>query len=376
VFLRKDAVEVWSHTELDERLIKYQQIFKKRILPRYILAKNFKVGFDVNNSITELLELHNEKGEEFRLFVSENQEKTPKEFYSSNKNKQIEKSGQSYLRLKIEILKKIIKNCEFCENKCHVDRTKGELGRCKVDDKAYVASAFTHLGEESPIVPSGTIFFYGCTMKCVFCQNYDISQEYSLNSFRGRETSPYGLSLIISDMVKQKDRNINFVGGEPTPNLHIILEAMELSTEIIPMLWNSNMYLSEKVMKIIVDIFDIWLPDMKYGNNKCAEKYSKVQNYWPTLKRNMKMIESLGSGEYIIRHLVMPNHLECCSFPILQWIKENLKTSLVNIMGQYRPMYKVGIGKYEEINRRPVSVEMRQVKDYADNLGLRWRSVS
>jgi len=136
------------------------------------------------------------------------------------------------------------------------------------------------------------------------------------------------------------------------------------------------MYLSEKVMKIIVDIFDIWLPDMKYGNNKCAEKYSKVQNYWPTLKRNMKMIESLGSGEYIIRHLVMPNHLECCSFPILQWIKENLKTSLVNIMGQYRPMYKVGIGKYEEINRRPVSVEMRQVKDYADNLGLRWRSVS
>ncbi|MHA1304630.1 MAG: radical SAM protein, partial [Candidatus Heimdallarchaeaceae archaeon] len=252
-----------------------------------------------------------------------------------------------------------------------------ELGRCNVDSNAYIASAFIHLGEESPIVPSGTIFFYGCTMRCVFCQNYDISQEYNLERFGGKEVSPHSLALLYENLVNQRVININFVGGEPTPNLHIISESMLYSKVNVPMLWNSNMYLSEKSMNLIADLFDIWLPDMKYSNNECAKHYSKIKNYWDVLKRNMKMIEEKGSKEYIIRHLVMPNHVECCSLPILDWIHENLEASLVNIMGQYRPVFKVQTSsKYVEIQRRPLSTEMRQVKNHARKLGLFWESVS
>jgi len=124
-------------------------------------------------------------------------------------------------------------------------------------------------------------------------------------------------------------------------------------------------------------LFDIWLPDMKYSNNECSLKYSKAPTYWETLQRNMKMIENRGSGEYIIRHLVMPAHTKCCSIPLLDWINENLETPLVNIMSQYHPDYRVlQTDKFPEIGRKVTTGEMHEVRSHADKLGLFWKSVS
>ncbi|MHA1329373.1 MAG: hypothetical protein ACTSRH_19030 [Promethearchaeota archaeon] len=119
---------------------------------------------------------------------------------------------------------------------------------------------------------------------------------------------------------------------------------------------------------------DFWLPDFKYGNNECAEKYSGVKNYYDVLTRNLKIIHDEGSGEIIIRHLVMPNHVECCSIPILEYIATEIPKCVVNIMGQYRPEYHAY--KYSEINRRPSSEEMLRVKAYAKDLGILYEPVS
>ncbi|MCE7740825.1 MAG: radical SAM protein [Candidatus Heimdallarchaeota archaeon] len=377
--LRKDVMTVWQQVELKERLVRYREIFQGKRIPRYKLARLFFVPFDEYKDRGELLDIHEHYHTKFKAWLEEKQslplEKVEQEVYT--KHTETEIVNNNYLKLKSIILNDILSSCEFCETRCKTNRSEGKVGKCGVDGEAYVSSSFIHMGEESPIIPSGTIFFYGCTIDCQFCQNWDISHEFDLQRFKGRGTSSVELASMFYSLVKQNARNINFVGGEPTPNLHVIFEALLITQVDVPMLWNSNMYLTETSMKLISDIFDIWLPDMKYSNNECASKYSKAPVYWDALKRNMKMIEQRGSGEYVIRHLVMPSHTKCCSLPILDWVNENLKTPLINIMAQYHPDYKVlQTDRFPEIGRRVSTGEMHEVRSYADKLGLYWKSVS
>ncbi len=376
--LRRDAMTVWQQVELENRLVKYREIFQNKRLPRYKLARLFHVPFNEKMKKDELMEIHEHYQPKFKEWLEEKQqysiEDIEKEVFSKYKEEEIEKNN--YLKLKVKILNDVLSACEFCENRCKANRAEGKIGNCGVDGKAYVSSAFIHMGEEAPIIPSGTIFFYGCTMECSFCQNFDISHLFSFERFKGRGSTALDLAQTYYTLSKQQARNINFVGGDPTPNLHVILESFLDAQVNLPMLWNSNMYLSETSMKLISDIFDIWLPDMKYSNNDCAGKYSKAPKYWDALQRNMKMIEERGSGEYVIRHLVMPNHTNCCSIPILNWINENLETPLVNIMAQYHPDYKILRGAFPELNRRLKTSEMYEVRKHADDLGVYWKSVS
>ncbi|RLG51592.1 MAG: pyruvate formate lyase-activating protein, partial [Thermoproteota archaeon] len=170
--------------------------------------------------------------------------------------------------------------------------------------------------------------------------------------------------------------NINFVGGDPTPNLHTILESLLYLEENVPLLWNSNMYCSIETMKLLADIIDIWLPDFKYGNDSCAERLSKVQRYFEVVSRNHKIAHE--SGDMIIRHLVLPNHVECCTKPVLKWISENCPNALVNVMAQYRPEYLVARNPrdYPDISRRPTAEEMRAAYSYAKSLGICYEPVS
>jgi putative pyruvate formate lyase activating enzyme len=129
-------------------------------------------------------------------------------------------------------------------------------------------------------------------------------------------------------------------------------------------------------MKLLVDIFDVWLPDFKYGNDECALRLSGVKDYFPVVSRNHLM--AYNHGEVIIRHLVMPGHLECCTFPILEWISENLPNCMVNIMGQYRPEHRVlkDPERYSDIARGVSREEMQSAFDKAEQLGICWKPVS
>jgi putative pyruvate formate lyase activating enzyme len=287
-----------------------------------------------------------------------------------------EKPEFSFLDLKCELANRILRKCIFCEWRCKVDRVKYERsGACHLDSTARVATFFRHFGEEPPLVDrngSGTIFFTSCTFRCVFCQNWDISQHPDA----GAPVSPRQLSLIMKSLRSEGAANINLVGGEPTPNLHVILESLNLTSVNVPILWNSNMYLTPEAMQLLADVVDIWLPDFKWGNDRCAVKYSQVIRYFEVTSRNHAMAHE--NGDMIVRHLVMPGHVECCTKPILDWIMENCPRALVNIMGQYRPEHMAlqEPGKYPQIARPPHAQEVQAARDYADRLGVVWKPVS
>ncbi len=364
---RPDAEMVWRNPEILKRFSRYRAIIDNNQIARYLIAKTVECDFDSNDSLEILEKQLKEKSKEFRDLLNQEVE--------TLKIRKIQET--SYIHLAETIAYKYLEACKFCERKCGINRIQGEKGFCQLTKDIYVSSAFLHWGEEPVLVPSGTIFFTGCNFGCVFCQNYDIS-----NAWKGRrklddiaqKVDAKKLAAIAEQLVKNGGINLNWVGSDPIPCLHIILESMRYQATNITQLWNSNFYLTENSLDLIIDFMDFWLPDLKYGNNECAEKYSGIKQYWQVLTRNLKRIHDDGSGEIIIRHLVMPNHAECCSKPILNFIAKEVPNSVVNIMGQYRPEYKAF--KYPEIARRPTAEEILDVKQYADKLEILYKPVS
>jgi len=369
LYIRPDALQVWRDPVVVRALSWYRDVMLNRMPAKFLIAKHVESSEDPSDlSLDELWRLHDRLASEFR------------ELWSSIRGgeiklEQLSKPKHSFLDVKAEIAWRLIRRCVLCERRCMVDRTRGGRSICLLDDKAYVHSWFLHMGEEAPLVPSGTIFYGGCNFKCIFCQNYDISQ---LDVRGGEPVSPRRLAEIQAELRGRGARNINHVGGEPTPSLHVILSSLKYLDVNVPQLWNSNFYMSEEAMKLLVDVVDIWLPDFKYGNNKCAQRLSGIPRYMEVVTRNL--VEASRHGDMLIRHLVLPSHLECCTKPVLRWIAENLPREkiLVNIMDQYRPEHLVARypWRWPDIARRPRIGEIAEAYRYAEKLGLNYRQVS
>lgn len=290
-----------------------------------------------------------------------------KNYYKILRDEREAKFLKSDLDTLIKKVEKIMEKCTLCERKCKVNRLDGEIGFCRVPNKMLIASEFLHFGEEFFFIPSHTIFFMGCNFHCQFCQNWSISQWYE----EGYEIEPKELAEIIKIRKIQGSKNVNFVGGEPTPYLLWILKTLRELKDLnvnVPIIWNSNFYMSKKVMKILNKVIDVYLSDFKYGNDECARKLSLVENYVEIVTRNLL----LAKGEIVIRHLILPNHVECCSYPILEWIAKNLGNKcIVNIMDQYTPYYKVWEKEELAYLRRGIrESEFRSVIEKAKKLGL------
>lgn len=364
-FTRNNAITVWSKEIIQQRLARYRSIIDLKKPARYLLARSIQVDFNTTEPLSKLWKYHYKARNIFDRQLREIEDR---------QNLEIEKfPSQSFMDLKITITNRILQNCHFCERRCNINRRK-ELGHCKVDNTSYVSSAFLHTGEEAPLVPSGTIFFSGCNFHCAHCQNHDIS----CNPTNGTKVSPEQLSKIADELASQGAKNINYVGGEPTPHLHNIIASMKYQQSNITQLWNSNMYLSKEALELLIDIIDFWLPDLKYFSERCAERISDVKQYTPIVTRNIKTAYLKGTKEMIIRVLVLPNHLECCTIPILDWISENTPEALVNIMAQYRPMWKVlhQPNEFKDITSRVSPDEMHRAYSHAKKLGLEFSSVS
>jgi putative pyruvate formate lyase activating enzyme len=326
---------------IDEKTIlpRYFDILEKNKTAQYLQSKYTPVSFDIAESTEKLWEKH---------------DTALKNIKTTNV-----KPLQTLLDLKIELANRMFQQCIFCERRCRIDR-RNTSGDCGVKG-SRIASEFLHRGEEHVLVPSYTIFFSGCTFHCVFCQNWDISQQIC-----GLTVDPNTLSTIITTRKKEGAKNVNWVGGDPTSNLFYILKVLKECKENIPQIWNSNMYCTEETMKLLNGVIDLYLTDFKYGNNSCAKRLSKVENYTAVVKRNHKIASN--QGDVIIRHLVMPNHRTCCSEPILKWISKNLPNTAVNVMAQYRPEYHAH--EFEDIAHPLSRDEYLQVKTFAEKQNI------
>ena len=292
----------------------------------------------------------------------------------------------SLIDLKSELVNRMLKHCNFCEWDCRTNRAEGKIGFCRLDSTTSVGSYFHHYGEEAPLIGvekqggSGTIFFESCNAHCVYCQNWDISQPKTKDSIMGEVVSPIRLAEIADRLAEEGAGNINYVGGEPTVDLHTIINSLKYMTRSAPLIWNSNMYCSMGTMRILADLIDLWLPDFKFWNDDCAKRLMWIgakASYRKVVKRNHVFASNYGS--MIIRHLVMPGHVDCCTKPILKYIASTIGDRvLVNVMAQYYPSNLVvqNPAKYSEIARRPTKGEILEAYNYARELGLQFAQVS
>lgn len=353
-FSRPDAVEVLKDAKAQGALGRYFASMGGALPAKFMIAKKVPAG----SSVGDLWQEHDSLLSDFREFQK-------KVDTGELRLESLPSPKKSLLDLKVEIAGKILSECNFCERACRVNRIQGKTGFCSCGVEPQVSSYFTHLGEEPELVPSFTIFFMGCTFQCCFCQNYPVSQWLEA----GRSFSIKGLASLAETAKAQGCRNVNFVGGDPTPWTHAILEAMRLCGVSIPVVWNSNAGYSLETAKLLQGFADVYLLDFKYGPGECSVRLSNFENYWEVSKRNHIM--AVESGELIIRHLVLPGHLECCTKPIFEWIASELgKNTRVNIMFQYRPEYRAYELPELRINRRLTNEEMKRALEIADEVGL------
>jgi len=291
----------------------------------------------------------------------------------------------SYIRLyeegtlkeRVEKLKELLRECGVCPHHCGVNRLENQRGFCKTPYTVRVASAFLHRGEEKPIRGyrgSGTIFFSYCNMRCVYCQNYDISQLGE-----GVDITPKELAQIMLTLQGEGAHNINLV--TPSHVVPQIVEAIYYATQrglSIPIVYNTSSYDDLEVLKLLDGIVDIYLPDLKYLSEENARRYSKVKNYPKIATEAIKeMYRQVGNLKLdndgvayrgvLVRHLVLPNDVSN-SFKVVDFLSTIDPHLAVNIMGQYYPFFKAY--EYPEIARPVLPYEVEAVKNYARKKGL------
>ena len=273
----------------------------------------------------------------------------------------------------------ILEKCTLCPHECKVNRINGEKGRCKVDSKIKIALANLHYYEEPCISGkegSGTIFFTGCNMKCKFCQNYKISQQLS-----GEEITIEELAESFIKLQNLKANNINLVTG--VMYIPQIIEAIKIAKKKglkIPIIYNSSGYEKVESIKMLEGYIDVYLPDLKYYYNEIAQNLSGISNYFENSKKAIiEMYNQVGIPEFnekgiiqkgvIIRHLVLPNHMQNSKM-ILKWISKNLdKNIFVSVMAQYFPT-NIAL-ETEDINRKLTKEEYNEIERYVLDLDIK-----
>ena len=275
-----------------------------------------------------------------------------------------------------------LKQCEICPHKCGINRLDGKIGRCKAKDKIKIALYSTHNFEEpciSGTKGSGTVFFSNCNLKCIFCQNYEISQKG-----RGKEITIEELARIFLKQQEKGVENINLV--TPTSYVVQIIEAIKIARKNglrIPIVYNTNGYENVDTIKMLDGYIDVYLPDLKYVDDELGKKHSKVENYFEiATKAILEMQKQVGKTKVnengvikkgiIVRHLVLPGNIEN-SKKILKWLKENLnEENYVSVMAQYFPTYLVKEKEeYEELNRKLTKDEWRNIENFIDELDFK-----
>ncbi len=281
-----------------------------------------------------------------------------------------------------------LEDCCACPRNCHVNRMADETKICHTGRYARVASAFPHFGEEDCLrgwSGSGTIFFSLCNLRCVFCQNWDISQRSV-----GDTCPPERIASLMISLQSGGCHNINFVTPE-----HVVPQVLEAVAAAIPrglsvpIVYNTSGYDSVESLELLDGIVDIYMPDFKFWKRETAKRLAKAPDY-PERVRDaiQEMHRQVGALKFapnglarrgvLVRHLVMPGLLDETT-EIMRWLSRDVSPdTYLNVMGQYRPEYEVGElsreGKtrYQDIDRRPDRDELQQAYDAANDVGL-WR---
>jgi putative pyruvate formate lyase activating enzyme len=287
------------------------------------------------------------------------------------------------LASKVETAKELLRSCSVCPRDCGVNRLANKQGICKTGRRARVSRAFAHFGEEDCLrgrKGSGTIFFNGCNLGCVFCQNFEISQ-----SPEGQEMDPSELAGLMLSLQRAGCHNVNLVTPE-----HVVPQILEALPEAVerglrlPLVYNTGAYDSLESIQLMDGVVDVYLPDFKLWDQTRSAKYLRAGDYPEAARRAIKAMheqvgvlcldeEGLAVRGVLVRHLIMPGQAQDTQH-IVEWLARELSVdTYLNLMDQYHPMHRVASNPpFFEINRRIFSSELQQAIQFAKGAGL-WR---
>ncbi len=290
----------------------------------------------------------------------------------------MEVDAETISRRTIDRLKGILKSCTLCPRKCLVDRTRGELGFCRLADDVAVSHALPHYGEEPPISGTrgaGTIFLSSCNLKCIYCQNYQLSHNIS-----GERTDVERLCGIMLALEKENCHNIEPV--TPTPQIPQVIEALIIARQRdlrLPLVYNCGGYENPEVLELLEGMVDIYLPDFKYGMENVALVLSGVKDYAvhaiPSIKEMMRQVgeellmeEGVAKRGMLVRHLIIPGFISN-SLEVLSLIKKHMSLSVpLSIMSQYTPI--PSLKNHPHLRKRVTREEYELVINCALDMGF------
>lgn len=253
--------------------------------------------------------------------------------------------------------------CELCEHRCRADRLSGARGPCKAGTLPRVYRHRVEYGEELDLIPSHEFYLSGCDLRCTFC----IAGADAFDPTRGQALTTDFFNEAVEWGVRQGARNVQWVGGEPTIHLPAILRVMEQCPRLPPVVWKSDFHFTPDALELLSGVADVYVADFKFGNDACAARLAGVDDYVRIIPRNLRL--AARQGRLIVRHLLMPGHVECCCRPVVEWMAENLPDVEFSLREGYLPSWRAS--RYVELGRPVNPREILRARTLTSAAGLK-----
>jgi putative pyruvate formate lyase activating enzyme len=268
------------------------------------------------------------------------------------------------LAAKIQRARAMLTECNICEWRCGVDRTRGEPAPCRLGAETHVFNQYLSLTEESEVRPAIRVYLGGCNFRCQFCDTAPECFEPKLG--RRIEAAVYAAELTMN--MGSDVKYISVLGGEPTLHVHTLLDMVAASPAMPPLAINTNLYMTPEVLELLDGVVAIYLADFKFGNDDCARRLAGVPTYVEVIRRNL--IRIAERTPLIVRHLLMPGHMDCCFRPVADWLARTLPGARFQLYTGFVPCYLTrNDPSMARLNARN---DIRQAVEHLRTLNLDW----
>lgn len=268
----------------------------------------------------------------------------------------------SIARERAAIARAMLADCRFCAHDCGVNRLAGEFGLCRAGASPRFFSAQTEVSDELELIPTFAIALSGCDLRCDFC----ITGKESWNPCAGENFSAREIAGKAKMALRNGARTIMVLGGEPTIHLPAALELVAELPDSAKLIWKTNAHGSAQARELLDGMFDVWLADFKFGNDDCARRLAKISDYKNIVQENFLWANE--HSELIVRHLLMPGHIDCCWKPIANWLAENLPGVKVNLRSSFWPAWKSA--RHSELRGTVSPIENERAEEIAGECEL------
>lgn len=272
-------------------------------------------------------------------------------------------------RERSDLAQSLLRDCQFCAHQCGVNRLSGQIGTCRAGAEARVFHGQTEVSDEAELAPVFAVAFSGCDLRCDFCNTGNESWNPRAGTCVIAGPDSPGLHALgqrAQHALDQGARGVMILGGEPTVHLPAALLLAAQLPDDARLIWKTNAHGTEVARSLLKDVFDVWVADFKFGQDRCAERLARVPHYLETVQQNLAW--AARHTELIVRHLLMPGHLHCCWRPVAEWLARNLPETKVSLRTGFWPGWMSG--RHSELRQTTSLSEEREAFQLARSLGL------